>query len=49
MKTAGDFRAEAEHLRELAKGVTDAALLQAMHEQIDELEARARELENGSS
>lgn len=49
MKTAGDFRAEAAHLRELAKGVTDDAALRAIHEMIAEREARARALENGSS
>jgi hypothetical protein len=49
MKTAGDYRAEAERLREQAKNVTHPAVLQVMRELIAELEARARELENGSS
>lgn len=49
MKTAGDFRAEAERLRELAKTVTDSVALREMRQLIDELEARAREVENGSS
>ena len=49
MKTAGEFRAEAERLREVAKDVTDSTVLRAINEQIEELEARARELENGSS
>ena len=48
MKTAGDYRVEAERLREMAKGVTAPALLKAMHDLIEELEARARELENGT-
>ena len=48
MKTAGDYRAEAERLRGLAKTVTDPQTLKAMHELIDELELRARELENGA-
>ena len=49
MKTAGDYRAEAERVRELAKVVTESSLLEAIQELIDELEARARELENGLS
>jgi hypothetical protein len=50
MKTAGEYRTEAERLRELAKAMTtQPALLQAMQDLIDELEARARALDNGSS
>ena len=48
MKTAGDYRAEAERLRGLAATVTDPQALKAMQDLIEELEARARELENGT-
>jgi hypothetical protein len=48
MKTAGDYRAEAEHLRELAKTVTDPALLDEMAALVEEYDRRARELENGA-
>ena len=49
MRTAGEFRAEAERLRGLAREVTDPVTLEALRELIGELEARARDLENGSS
>lgn len=49
MKTAGDFRAEADRLRELARSVIDPDALTALQDMIEELEARARELDNGSS
>ena len=48
MRTAGDYRAEAQRLRELAKDMTDPEALVALRDMIDELELRARELENGS-
>jgi hypothetical protein len=48
MKTAGELRAEAEHLRDLARSVGDSYLFEAIRELIEELEARARELENGA-
>lgn len=47
MKTAGEFRAEAQHLRDMAPDVTDPILRAAMYRLIEELERRARELENG--
>lgn len=48
MRTAGDYRAEAERLRELANTVTDQTLLSAIAALIDELELYARGLENGA-
>lgn len=48
MNTAGDYRAEAERLRELTKDMTDPEALAAMRDMIEELEARARDLENGA-
>jgi hypothetical protein len=48
MKTAGEFRADAERWRHVARRVTDPDLLQMIHELIEELEARARELEDGT-
>jgi hypothetical protein len=48
MKTAGEFRAEAQHLREIAENFNDPRLLDAIRQMIDELEARARELDNGT-
>ena len=48
MKTAGELRAEAQHLRDLARNFSDRHLLERLQEMIDELEARARELENGT-
>lgn len=47
MKTGGDRRAEAEHLRDLKNGITDPAVRARLHELIAELEARARETANG--
>jgi hypothetical protein len=49
MKTTGELRAEAARLRELVRTVRDPVLLEEMRELIEELEARARELDNGSS
>jgi hypothetical protein len=48
MRTAGELRAESEHLRDLARSVSDADVLEKIRELIEELEARARELENGA-
>ena len=48
MKTAGELRAEAQRLRDLARGVTDLDVLDAIRELVEELEARAREVENGA-
>jgi hypothetical protein len=48
MKTAGEFRADAQRWRDTARRVTDPDLLQIIQEFIEELEARARELEDGA-
>jgi hypothetical protein len=48
MTTAGELRAEAERLRDIGRGVSDSVLLEALRELIEELEARAREVENGA-
>lgn len=48
MKTAGEFRAEAQRLRDVARSVRNPDLLEAIRELIEELEARAREVENGA-
>jgi hypothetical protein len=48
MKTAGEFRAEAQRLHDRARSVRDPDLLAMIRELIEELEARARELENGA-
>ena len=48
MKTAGELREEAEHWRELARNVTDPVTLEAIRELIEELEALARELDDGA-
>lgn len=48
MKTAGEFRAEAQRLRDLERGTTDPQVLAKLRELIAELEARAREMENGA-
>ncbi len=47
MKTVGELRAEAQHLRDLATRVTDVQILEAINKLVEELERRARELENG--
>ena len=48
MKTAGELRVEAERWRDIARGVTDSNLREAIQELIEELEARAREMEDGA-
>jgi len=48
MKTAGEFRADAERWRDVARCVIDPELLQMIHKLIGELEARAREMEDGA-
>ena len=47
MKTAGDFRADSARLRERAREATDPEVVTKLRELVAELEARARELENG--
>jgi methionine aminopeptidase len=46
MKTAGELHAEAQHLRDIARGVSAREVLEKIEEMIAELEARARELED---
>ena len=48
MKTAGELRAEAEHLRDIAGRVNDPVLFEAIRELVEELEAYAREVDNGA-
>jgi hypothetical protein len=48
MKTAGEFRAEAEHWRAVARHVSDRELLEEIQKFVEELEARAREVEDGA-
>jgi hypothetical protein len=48
MKTAGELRAEADHLRDMTRRVSDPVLLEAIRELIEELEACAREADNGA-
>jgi hypothetical protein len=49
MKTAAEFRAEAEHMRTLARGISDSPRLTAIEELTDELERLADEAENGEA
>jgi len=49
MRTAGEFRAEAQHLRSLAARVTDDVLLDMIQQLIDALEARAREIDEDNA
>ena len=49
MKTAAELRAEAVHLRTLARGISDNATLVAIEELVDELERLADEAENGEA
>jgi hypothetical protein len=46
--TAGELRAEAQHWRDVARSFSDPGLLDKLRELIEELEARARELEDGA-
>jgi hypothetical protein len=48
MKTAAEFRAEAQRMRMFALGVTDDQVLTEIQAMIDELECRARALGNGN-
>jgi len=41
------LRAEADHLRRLARGITDARVLAEIRKMIEELERRAKALEDG--
>ena len=49
MKTAAALRAEAQHLRELARNITDPQTLIEIQALVQELERRARERDNGGS
>ena len=48
-KSEADLRAEAQHLRRLARLVSDAQALAEITKMIEELEQRARDAENGGS
>jgi hypothetical protein len=47
MKTAAELRNEAERIREFALTVTDAEVLEEVLAMAEELESRAREIEEG--
>jgi hypothetical protein len=47
MTSTAELRAEAEHMRALLRGVSDPAASAAIEEMIDELESRAKEMDNG--
>ena len=47
MKTAAELRNEAERIREFALTVTDAEVLEEVLAMAEELEGRAREIEEG--
>ena len=47
MKTAAELRNEAERIREFALTVTDAEVLEEVQAMAEELESRAREIEEG--
>ena len=49
MASATELREEAAHLRTLLLSVTDPAALAAIREMIDELENRAKEMDNGGA
>ena len=49
MASATELREEAAHLRTLLLSVTDPAASAAIREMIDELESRAKELDNGGA
>jgi hypothetical protein len=46
MKTAAELRAEAERLRQFAETMADDQVVATVQELIDELECRARELDD---
>jgi hypothetical protein len=46
-KSAKDLRREAEHYRMLARYITDERVLSEINKMIEELERRARELDQG--
>jgi hypothetical protein len=48
VKTVEELRAEIEHLHTLARLIGDPQALQAIHDQISELERRLSELEETS-
>lgn len=48
MKTAGEFRAQIQRLRDLEGGTIDPEVLAKLRELIAVLEARARAMENGA-
>jgi hypothetical protein len=47
MKTAAELRNETERIREFALTVTDAEVLEEVLAMAEELESRAREIEEG--
>jgi hypothetical protein len=47
MKTAGEFRAQAQRLRDLERDTIDPQVLAKLRELIAVLETRARTMENG--
>ena len=49
MAKAASLRAEAERIRKMAQGFTDPHVLAEMQDLIDELEGRARTLDNGDA
>jgi hypothetical protein len=49
MATAAELRTEAAHLRAILGGVRDADETAAIEVMIDELEDRAREMDNGDA
>jgi hypothetical protein len=48
MPTAGELRAEAQYLRDLAARIPDPQLQEQIQLLISELESRAREMEDGA-
>ena len=49
MATAAELRAEVAHLRAILRGVSDPDASAAIRAMIDELESRAKELDNGGA
>jgi hypothetical protein len=49
MKTAGELRAEAQRFRDLEKGTIHPEVRAKLRELIAELEARARQMEDGAA